>query len=158
MSVRNLEDVIKKRLERCIKGAQLTDSKGEVVEVEVLTGYPSELENREKPFILIRPTKIKDTPMDIKVDISLYYGTIALGSKNIDKSEREYADNIGYWDIVSLIDKIRRDFLGDNNFDFGILEQEMDHNLVVNVQGRRYLGESKLRFMMPAIGIVDSEL
>ena len=56
-----------------------------------------------------------------------------------------------YWDIISLIDKIRADFLKETNFEFGVLERKMKHEAFGQIEDINYLGESKLKFKISTI-------
>ena len=152
MSVRNLEQEIKRRVGLAVKDSQLIDIKGAPVIPIVETGVLPEDVVKGKPYVLIQTTDIIDGDMESNVEVLLVYGTVGLGKKDrIDIEKSNYAHATGHWDVVGLIDKIRADFLWDTNFIFGILERGMKHQVYGQVEDINYIGDTKLRFKIPSI-------
>ncbi len=152
MSVRNLEQEIKRRVILAVKGSQLVDIKGEAVLPIVETGVLPEDVVKGKPYVLIQTTDITDGDLESNVEVLLVYGTVGLGKKDrVDIEKSNYAHATGHWDVVSLIDKIRSDFLKDVNFCFGLLDRNMKHQVYGQVEDINYIGDSKLKFKIPSI-------
>lgn len=147
MSVRNLEEEIKRRITEAVKGIQLIDDKGEFVLPLVETGALPKSAVRGKPYILIQTTHIKDEELSGLADINILYGTIGVSREdmnNDDLSNQSHAT--GHWDVLSVIDKIREDFFKDTNFEFGILKRSMKHEVYGEIEFPHYLGETKCTF------------
>lgn len=152
MSIRNLEQEIKRRVGLAVKDSQLVDIKGDPVLPIVETGVLPEDVVKGKPYVLIQTTDITDGDLESNVEVLLVYGTVGLGKKDrIDIEKSNYAHATGHWDVVALIDKIRADFLKDTNFCFGILERGMKHQVYGQVEDINYIGDTKLKFKIPSI-------
>lgn len=152
MSVRSLEQEIKKRILSAIEGAQLVDHEGKTVLPIVETGVLPSKTIKGKPYILIQTTDIKDMDYESEVEVLLVYGTVGLGKKDrVSEEKEEYTHATGHWDVISLIDKIRSNFLKDVNFNFGLLERNMKHQVFGQVEDINYIGDSKIIFKIPGI-------
>ena len=159
MSIRNLEDGVKKRVEKAIKGIQLKNEEGEYVDPIIVTGALPKEAIRGNPFILIQTTKIEDLEMETLVRISLLYGTIGMDieeERSKDKNIRRNSYMRGHWDTLGIVEKIRMNFLGDTNFEFGLLDRRMHHDLLGNIGFKSYMGESQLTFRVNSITYEDS--
>lgn len=159
MSIRNLEQEIKRRLENAIKGIQLIDDEGNEVVPLVVTGVLPMDTVRGKPYILIQTTNIQDEEMSGNVDISILYATIGASreGRNDPETKRETLST-GHWDTLSVIDKIREDFFKDTNFQFGILKRSMKHEVFGAVKTPYYLGETKCSFEIAVTQPLDDYL
>ena len=152
MSIRSLEQEIKKRILQAIKDAQLVDVAGVTVTPIVETGILPGDVIKGSPYILIQTTDIKDDDLESEVEVLLVYGTVGMGKKDrIDKEKSNYVHATGHWDVISLVDKIRSNFLKDVNFDFGILKRKMEHKIYGQVDDVNYIGDSKLKFEISTI-------
>ncbi|WP_028856954.1 hypothetical protein [Psychrilyobacter atlanticus] len=147
MSVRNLEQEIKRRITEAVKGIQLINDKGEFVLPLVETGALPKSAVRGEPYILIQTTHIEDKELSGIADINILYGTIGL-SREREKSRPlvKLTHATGHWDVLSVIDKIREDFFKDTNFQFGILKRSMKHEVYGEIEFPHYLGETKCTF------------
>lgn len=152
MSVRNLEQEIKRRVKLAIEGIQVVDIEGNTAVPIVETGVPSLEKLKGKPYILIQTTNISDSNTESEASVLLIYGTVGMSKKDrIDSEKKEYIHSTGHWDVISIIDKIRSNFLKDTNFNFGVLNREMKHEVFGQIEDVNYLGESKLKFTIATI-------
>ncbi len=159
MSVRNLEEEIKRRIIDAVKGIQLIDNKGEFVLPLVETGALPKEAVRGKPYILIQTTHIKDEELSGTADINILYGTIGLSRKDENQEDLvKQSHAIGHWDVLSVIDKIRENFFKDTNFQFGILKRSMKHDVYGEIEFPYYLGETKCSFDIPVTQPQDDYL
>ena len=159
MSVRNLEQEIKRRINYALKGAQLINSDGDLAGIVVETGALPKDTVKGSPYILIQTTSIKDSDYISSAEISILYGTVGLSaedSKNKEKVMHTHAT--GHWDVISVIDKIRTNFLKNVNFEFGILKRTMKHEVFGEVNFPYFLGETKCEFTIPIIEPQDDYL
>lgn len=147
MSVRNLEQEIKRRIIEAVKGIQLINDKGDFVLPLVETGTLPKSAVRGEPYILIQTTHIEDKELSGIADISILYGTIGISRANMKNSPfKNQSHATGHWDVLSAIDKIREDFFKDTNFQFGILKRSMKHEVYGEIEFPHYLGETKCSF------------
>lgn len=147
MSVRNLEQEIKRRITRAVKGIQLINDKGEFVLPLVETGALPKSAVRGEPYILIQTTHIKDEELSGVADINILYGTIGVSRENMKNNIfKNQSHATGHWDVLSVVDKIREDFFKDTNFQFGILKRSMKHEIYGEIEFPHYLGETKCTF------------
>ncbi len=152
MSIRNLEQEVKRRVISVVEDTKLVDIKGGSVVPIVETGVLPGDVVKGKPYVLIQTTDITDGDLESEVDVLMVYGTVGLGKQDrVDKEKSDYVHATGHWDIISLIDKIRADFLKDTNFEFGVLERKMKHEVFGQIEDINYLGESKLKFKVSTI-------
>lgn len=159
MSVRSLEDAIKKRVLEATKGIQLTNDKGEYVSLLVETGALPKEAVRGNPYLLIQTTKISDEDMESNVEVLLLYGTVGLGKEEEKDSKlRKQAYAYGHWDVITVIDKLRSNFLKNVNFDFGCLNRKIQHEVFGEVNFPYFLGETRLKFEVPTIFPEDEYL
>jgi hypothetical protein len=159
MSVRNLEQEIKRRIIEAVKGIQLINDKGEFVLPLVETGALPKSAVRGEPYILIQTTLIKDEELSGIAEINILYGTIGVsreGMKNETFKNQSHAT--GHWDVLSVIDKIREDFFRNTNFQFGILKRSMKHDVYGEIEFPHYLGETKCSFDIPVTQPQDDYL
>ncbi len=149
MSVRNLEQEIKRRLEEATKNIQLIDEMGNYVLPTIAIGTLPLEKTRDNPYIFIQTTNINDGDMTTTVEISILYSTIGIENNiRINEKKRQEVLSTGHWDIISIIDKIRENFLKDTNFRFGILRRNLKHEVYGAVKIPYYLGETKCFFEM----------
>jgi len=154
MSIRTLEDQVKRRVEEATKGVQLIDNDGNYVEPLIVTGaLPSEA-IKGRPYILIQTLKISDDDLESRVEIGILYSTVGMSrdeesSRHIGVLKDAYSR--GHWDILGVIEKIRLNFLKEANFEFGVLDRKMQHEVFGNVNFKFYMGESRVKFRIPTI-------
>jgi len=147
MSVRNLEQEIKRRITEAVKGIQLINNKGEFVLPLVETGVLPKSAARGEPYILIQTTHISDEELSGVASINILYGTIGVSREDMKNEALENQSHAtGHWDVLSVIDKIREDFFKDTNFEFGILKRSMKHEVYGEIEFPHYLGETKCSF------------
>lgn len=159
MSVRNLESMIKTRILEAIKGIQLINDSGEYVKPLVETGALPKEAVKGNPYILIQTTNISDSNQESSADVSILYGTVGIGRKDSkDDILMEQVHAYGHWDVISVIDKLRSNFLKNTNFNFGYLNRDIKHEVFGEVNFPYYLGESKLKFVVPTIVPEDEYL
>ena len=159
MSIRNLEQEVKKRVIEAVKGIQLTNDKGEYVVPLVETGALPKEAVKGNPYILIQTTNISDTAQESSTEVSLLYGTVGIGkSESKDDELMKQVHAYGHWDVISIIDKLRSNFLKNVNFNFGYLNRDIKHEVFGEVSFPFYLGESKLKFIVPTVDPEDEYL
>jgi hypothetical protein len=152
MSVRSLEQEIKRRIIEAVKGAQLLDIQGNLVSPIVETGALPKKTIRGTPYILIQTTKINDDDTGSSSQVSLLYGTVGMSEENQKDVEKiRYTHSTGHWDLISIIDKIRDNFLKNTNFTFGILDRSIEHEVFGEVDFPYFLGETKCKFTIGTI-------
>ena len=159
MSIRNLEQEIKRRVKEALRGTQLTNTEGEFVEPLVETGALPKEVVKGTPYVLIQTTNIEDSDHISSADVAILYGTVGLGLEDSRNKEKvRYTHATGHWDVISIIDKIRIDFLKNVNFDFGILERAMKHEIFGEVNFPYFLGETRCKFTIPTTEPQDDYL
>ncbi len=111
------------------------------------------------PYVLIQTTNIEDSDHISSADVAILYGTVGLGLEDSRNKEKvRYTHATGHWDVISIIDKIRVDFLKNVNFDFGILERAMKHEIFGEVNFPYFLGETRCKFTIPTTEPQDDYL
>ncbi len=159
MSIRNLEEEIKKRIKEATKGIKLIDTEGEYVDPLIEIGALPKKAAKGNPYILIQTTYVGDEANESDVEVAVLYGTVGMSEadhRNEEKMKQTYA--YGHWDVISIIDKIRENFLKDTNFNFGHLKRKMKHEVFGEVKFPYYLGESKLNFTVATVAPQDDYL
>lgn len=157
MSIRNLENEVKRRVKEAIKGIQVTDDKGDYVTPLVETGALPKEAVIGKPYILIQTTSINDDDLESRVEVVLLYSTVGISKTDAtDPEKMKHGHAYGHWDVISVIDKLRSNFLKNTNFQFGIMDRRMKHEVFGEVKFPLFfLGESKLSFTVPSISPED---
>ncbi len=154
--IRDLEYEVKKRIEKAVKEIKLTDDKEEYVTPLIEIGAIPKSAVKGRPYILIQTTDISDSILESTVNINILYGTVGASNKAITNEEAlNHILTYGHWDVISIIDKVRTNFLSNINFEFGILERTMRHDVLGKVDFPYYLGESKLEFKIPTTAQFD---
>lgn len=150
--IRKLELEVKKRIEEAVKDSYFINDKGKKVTPIVETGVlPAEV-IKGTPYILIQVTDILDEAMDTKVNMMVLYGTVGGSQEEIrDKDRARKVSSYGHWDLVSIISGIRKNFLTNPNFEYGVLEKNIKHELHGEVRYPFYLGTTNLKFTVPTI-------